>query len=498
MGIGGWMGVVLNSATATVPIMVLTLVVASAMHLFSHYIRLSSEPGGAALAATTALNTNVVPIAMTAFTSAASLLSLTFISSPPVRDVGILAAIGMLVGGIFAVTLSPLLLNTGMKSQASLVNDHLQRLLNRYARYVSTRGKAHVALTFTLAIMAVGLTQLSIDDDFVAYLSPSTEVRQDTDFTLRELSGPSHVEIHVKAKESIFNPASISDLLRLTEQARGLKVVSSASSLTDVLHNVSLAFGETRALPDLSEAALSQFFFAYELGLRAGDSASDLVNEDLTETHITLLLNSTLASEVRKIEELVETWKNNYENVDFWLTGENSPVANLSSSNIPAVIFTVITTLALTSIGLALYFKNWRMGLNTLCAITIPIICGLGAWGWLSDSIGLAGTIVIAVALGIVIDDAIHLMYQQHQSILQGENAWQSTAYSIHRVGVPIVATTAIFLLGMSPLLLSDFQVNITFASVTCLILAVSLAFDLGSLPPLMAWAGKKTSDDRR
>ncbi|MEM7099294.1 MAG: MMPL family transporter [Pseudomonadota bacterium] len=491
MGIAGWLGIQLTSATTTVPIMLLTLIVASSMHLFLHFLRLVDAGTDIDTARITALNANYVPILLTTATSAISLASLWFISSPPLKELGLLAAIGMVAGGFLTITVTPLFLNARSTRDNSVVNAKMQMSLNAYAKRLE-RGSSIPLVSFCLLfVFLIGLSVLKLEDDFVAYLSERTEVRQDTDFAIKHLAGPSHIEVEVYAEDSIFDPRALLELQELTTRLRTLPNVASASSLSDIMENTARAFGET-GISELTGDALSQYFFVYELGLRAGDSSSDIVNFEHTSTHIPLLLSSTKASDVRSIELEVERWlREDYEYLSGVVTGENSPVAHLSTSNIPAVAKTVIISLAMTSFILGVVFSNWRFGLNALVAISLPILCGLGAWGWISGEIGLSGAIVIAVALGVVIDDAIHLLYQQRQSLNRGESPIESMSYSVHRVGVPILATTILFVLGFSPLLFSNFDVNVTFAAVTCLVLAISLLFDLTVLPKLMEWAAK-------
>ena len=498
MGFGGWIGLELTSVASTIPIIVLTLVVASTMHLFSHFMRLTQSSTDSALAAATAINANYIPIILTTLTSAASLASLSFIASPPVRDLGLVAAVGLLIGGCMAITATPLFLEQTRKRPSSVVNNQLQSLLNIYAKKIERGTNLPWVGCILITALAAGLTSLKLEDDFVAYLSERTEVRRDSDFALKELSGPSHIEIEVTGASTTFDPQFLLELEQLTNRVRTLPHVSSATSLSDIMSTVTKAFGEDAGFSSLSREALSQYFFVYELGLRAGDSASDIVSFDHKKTHIPILLSSTKASDVRRINTEVTGWLDDYEQLEGVVTGENMPVAYLSTSNIPSLAKTVTTSLVLTCLLLALVFKNWRFGFCALIAITIPIICGLGAWGWISGSIGLSGTIVIAIALGIVIDDAIHLLYQQKQSLNRSESALESTSYSIHRVGVPIVATTGLFVLGLSPLLLSNFQVNVTFAAVTCLVITISLAFDLGVFPKMMEWAGETGHQNQR
>ena len=492
MGTAGWLNTTLNSASSTVPIIVLTLVVASSMHLFTHYTRLRSTNTNPDEAIFAALNTNVLPILLTAATSAVSLFSLIAIASPPVRDIGVLASIGVLTGGVLTVTLAPLLLNTDRHVGESILASWIQQKLNQYARLLERGRKISIASVLVFLAAIVGLNELKIDDDFVSYLSKSTVVRNDTDFAIENLSGPSHIELDIEVVEgTVFDPQFLAALNKLTADIRGFDEIAVAVSLSDLLNNIVSAFGDQRTLGDIDEGSLAQYFFMYELGLRQGESTSSIVNAERTRTHISLLLRITSAREIRALEEKLRELIPPNANMNVVITGENIPVAHLSSSNIPSVALAVFSTLLITALILGFYFKNFRTGISTMAAIVVPVACGLGLWGWFSGTIGLAGTVVVAVALGVVIDDAIHLIYQQRTARSQGQGAWESTAYSIHRVGTAITATTIVLVLGLSPLLLSDFKVNQTFAACTGLILLTSMLFDLSVLPKLLTWASR-------
>ena len=497
MGTAGWLNTTLNSASSTIPIIVLTLVVASSMHLFTHYTRLRSTNANPDEAIFAALNSNVLPILLTAATSAVSLFSLIAIASPPVRDIGVFASIGVLSGGILTVTLAPLLLNTDRQIAESRLATWIQRKLNQYARLLERGRRISIASLIVFLASIAGLAELEIDDDFVSYLSKSTVVRNDTDFALEYLSGPSHIELDIEVIDStVFEPDFLGALSALTREIRDLDEVAVAISLSDLLSNIVSAFGDERSLEEIDKDSLAQYFFMYELGLRPGESTSSIVNAERSRTHVSLLLRVTSAREIRALEQKILRLLPKDARMNVVITGENIPVAHLSSSNIPAVALAVFSTLLVTVLILGLYFKNFRTGISTMVAIVVPVACGLGLWGWYSGTIGLAGTVVVAVALGVVIDDAIHLIYQQRSARAQGQGPWESTAYSIHRVGTAITATTIVLVIGLSPLLLSDFKVNQTFAACTGLILLTSMLFDLTILPKLLTWASRDKGDE--
>lgn len=497
MGLGGWLGVVLNTASATVPVVVLTLVVASSMHLFLYYLRLCDEPRTRSFAAKAALNAHLVPVVLTTLTSAVSMISLLFVDSPPIQDIGLLSAVGTMFGGILTITIAPLLLDSTKRKRNSPLNAALQRSLNRYAKSLEHAGAKSTFVMIILITFAFGATRIHIDDDFVGYFSERTTFKQDTRVALEHLSGPNHIEVEVTSESpgGVFEPDFLTLLKQMGDFLRSQEIVASAASLYDVMESVTAAMDPTLSIERADQRTLYQYFFAYELSLRQGDSTNDLVDNSYTSTHVSILLKDAPASRIRQLEDSIYDWFDTApqrHGASILVTGENIPVAHLSSSNIPALLQAIATSLFFASVLLGIYFGSWRIGVSALAATIVPVLCGFGLWGWFNSSIGLASTVVIAVTIGVVIDDAIHLMYRQDRGVRElGQGPWESAAYSIHRVGAPIVSTTVLFVLGLSPLFFSDFEINSTFAACTSLILSMSLVFDLTVLPALMAWATK-------
>ena len=121
------------------------------------------------------------------------------------------------------------------------------------------------------------------------------------------------------------------------------------------------------------------------------------------------------------------------------------------------------------------------------------MILGFGFWGLTNATIGLASTAIIALTIGIVVDDSVHLVYRY----LDGRNRlqldrWHAAGYSIHRVGTAIVTTSIVIGVGLSVLTLSAFEVNSSFGACTCLIIALALVFDLAVFPRILTLADRQ------
>jgi len=146
----------------------------------------------------------------------------------------------------------------------------------------------------------------------------------------------------------------------------------------------------------------------------------------------------------------------------------------------------------LTATVVGITFRKFRLGVAALVATLVPVVAGFGVWGWTIGTIGLASTAIVALTIGIVVDDAVHLSYRYLDATTRlNMGRWQSAAYSVHRAGTAVTTTSIVMVGGLSALLFSGFEVNSSFGACTCLIICLALAFDLFVLPRVLVWTGR-------
>jgi hypothetical protein len=306
------------------------------------------------------------------------------------------------------------------------------------------------------------------------------------------LAGPNHIEVLLEndAEGGVFDPKYVAYLARLTDHIRQLDIVSNASSFSDILNDLAEAFGKPLSQVD-SPDELAQWYLVYELSLRRGQSNTDFVRADHHQTRVSVLLRKSTSADIQELESKLYEWHGQNETpYSLKVTGENIPVAHLSGSNIKAMVAGIFLSIGFTSILIGLALKNVKLGLSALLATVLPIIYGFGLWGLFNDTIGLATTAIIALTIGIVVDDAVHMLYRFVDARNRLESTpWQAAGFSLHRVGTAISATSIVMVGGLSALLFSSFELNSSFGFCTCLIIAVALLFNLFVLPRLLVWA---------
>ena len=494
LGVAGWLGHTINNATSIVPLVVFTLVIANSMHLVVHYLRQNqgnTQNNERYRALKASVESNIAPILVSSATSIVSLLSLSFVDSPPLAQLGQLSALGLFVGTVCTLLVLPILLSTTTKVYISKFGSAIQRSLNVYARKIENGKTVATATALLLSLLLVGLPIIEVDDDFVKYFDESTDFRKNTERATDLLTGPNHLEVLLTTpiENGVFEPSYIHYLGRLTNHLRDHELVSNATSLYDVLEELSIVFDSTMKEVESADA-FAQWYLTYELSLTSGQSTTDFIRRDQQQSRVTILLKESTSSQIKSLEKEIYEWHTeNSEPFDILVTGENLPTAHLSAMNIGSMIWGLGACICFSAFLIGVLLKNIRIGLIAMLATLVPVALGFGVWGLLGMPMGLASTAIIALTIGIVIDDAVHLIYRfvdgRQRLQLDGLHA---SAYAVHRAGNAIVTTTIVLICGLGVLLLSPFEVNSSFGACTCLIIAIALIFDLLVFPRLLVW----------
>ena len=107
LGALGWTRIPINSATAVAPLMVITLAVASSVHVLSSVRQTMQETADRTVWARRAIIDHGLGITVAVFTTAIGFLSLNFSISPPFRQLGNMVAGGMIGVWVFTMFLLP-------------------------------------------------------------------------------------------------------------------------------------------------------------------------------------------------------------------------------------------------------------------------------------------------------------------------------------------------------------------------------------------------------
>lgn len=491
MGLAGWSGHTLNGATAAVPTVLLGLAVATSVHIILAFQQSLRDGLDKDAALRQALEVNVAPVTLATVTTIVSFLCLNFSDSPPFRQFGNLVAIGLAATLILAFTLLPVLLRQLPASAAPAREGAEARMAGLGGSVIRFRWLLIAAFVGVTAVAGYGVRHITFDDRFANYFDERFEFRRATDLYEDRISGIMQIRFSIPAAdgEALSDPSYLRDLADFETWTVRQVGVTNVSSLLDITRQ---AHGR---LPGVSEdgvpetdaigAQILAFTEMSDDGRRALDRLSD---KDRAYGLVTVSLRGVSSSEVLDFAEDAEARLAEFA-ISRAAPAVGTPIlaAHLSDRNTEAMI--IGTTVALTAISLILILalRSLRFGIVSLVPNLLPLVIAYGAWGFVFGEVSFAATMVSAMTLGIVVDDAVHFLskYLRARRVL-GLDPRQAIVSSFRTVGVAIVVTTVSIATGFLVLMFSGFLVNHQLGLLTAITLGAALLADLLFLPPLL------------
>ncbi len=482
----GIAGVPLNTSTTASPIIAMLLVVATATHVFASFHR-SSAVSPADESMRSALRENRAPIILTTLTSCAGLASLNYADAPPLAQLGNSVVAGTIVGVVALYVFAPL--------AARLLPRKMHREIVGWAIDIGDRKNSQIALVLAFAsvIAAMGVSRINIDEDFVEYFSDAYEFRRGADFAARYMAGPKSLQIAVNTNRNggIESQEAIQFLHTFETWLRGLKPAASVWGIADPLFRLKNTL--TSRQESFDDELVAQSLLTYELSLGEGQDLREYLSSDRASTRVSVLLGPSSSTTIMELDAVIRQWFLEEAPCGYSVSvsGINVPIAYMAVENIGSLVKAVSLTVVGMTIALGIFFRSFPISMISLVAIGLPILMGFGIWGWFIGDIGLAASVVLAITIGIVIDDAIHLTYRFSQATRSGMSTKAARRYALSNAGVAITQTSIALSLGFLVLTFSGFRVNEVLGMCTAGVLICAWIFDFFLLPSALAIASR-------
>ena len=497
LGALGWSGVPLNSATAVAPLMIITLAVASTVHILSSVRQTMQDTTDRIIWAKRAVADHGLAITVAIFTTAIGFLSLNFSISPPFRQLGNMVAAGMVGVWLFTMFLLPALI-CWLPAKRTQKTASVDRVMTALGEWVIAHQRGLLlGIPALIIAFGIGITQIKLEDDFLRYFDERYEIRLATDYYEDNLGGLNVLEYAVDTgTESGINSV---DYLRqidaLSTYLRAQPEISNVRTLTDIIKRLNQNMnGDDTAyyrLPDSDEEA-SQYLFLYELSLGYGMDLTDQINVDRSAVRITAYVPRTTTADLQALDARIQNWFNqNAPALQTPVTGQTHVYTMISARDVPAMLQGTILALIFISFVILMVLRNVKLGLISLVPNLIPALMAFGLWGYAVGTVTLAVSIVVAMTLGIVVDDTVHFILKYANARKRGDTPEDSVRYAFKSVGMALTVTSLGLVVGFAILGQSGFAVNRDLARLTAVTLAFALFIDFLFLPPLLIWMDK-------
>lgn len=492
MGYAGWAGTALNSVNISAPTIILTLAVADCIHILNAFLReLRAVPDKRAAMAR-ALDQTLYPVFLTSVTTALGFLSMNFSESPPFRELGNIAAVGVIGALWVSVTVLPglALLLPFRADQRRAPGLPMAGLANFVVR------RHRVLFWLSLGCIAValgGLSRIELNDDPSGYFSRDVPLKRALDVVENRLSGVQslHFSLDSGERDGVTDPAYLADVDAFAGWLRQQPEVVNVEVFTDVLKRLNEVLHEGdpawHRLPE-TRAMAAQYTLLYEISVPYGQDVTHLVSADKSSLKVSATLRNLKSRGILAFEQRCRDWlATQAPQLATPGAGQSISFANVGLRNIRSMLGGSLFAVLFISACLVLAFRSVRFGLVSLVPNLFPAFVALGLWGMLVGEVNIAASVVFSLTLGIIVDDTTHFLVKFIEARREhGLSAADAIRYTFDAVGGALVSTTIVLAIGFLALVQSDFSVNSTSGLLVAMTISIAIVLDLLFLPTLL------------
>ena len=490
LGIVGWSGVTLNAGNASAPTIILTLILANCIHIFTLMIKRLAAGETQSQALKSSFRTNMRPILLTMVTTVLGFSALAYSDSPPYISLGLITAMGVAISWLYLMLFVPAVLcSIGLDAKQGYGSYNWTRT---FADFVVAHYKTLGTVFFAIAVILTSfIPKIELNDDPIQYIDESLAFRQDANFVRREFWGSYAVNMKIPAEGEggVSEPEYLNGIEKLSDWLYSWPNVTVVNSFIPTIKRLNQAFQRDDpafyTIPQQRDL-ISQYILLYEMSLPYGHSLSNIIDMDKSSSRLDVYFGDVDFQTIRQYKARIEAWIEN--NLPPYMATEGAGpsvlFAYITERNIISMLkstglcFLVITLIIMIALG------DWRAGFYSLISNVLPLLMAYGLWAILVTKAGLAISIVAALGIGIIVDDTIHFLNKYfHARKSLGLCPEDAVRHTFEVVGPALIGTSLILVSGFSLLTLSNFEINSAMGMFTAVTVLFAILADFILLP---------------
>jgi predicted RND superfamily exporter protein len=500
IGIMVTLGIRLTTVTQIMPSFLLAVGVGGAVHILAIFYQATGRGESREDAIAHSMQHSGLAVAMTSLTTAGGLLSFASAEVGPIRELGIVTPIGILVALALQMVLLPALLAVfPMREPSRRRPDHrtiTQRLLLRVGDLATGHPWPTVAVwTLLLLVAAFGVMRLSISHDPIRWFPEDEPLRVAMERLNDDLHGVMYIETLVETGRAgaLREPEMLGRLERmqtLAQQAEyGGIYVGKAISILDVVKETHQALNENRA--DFYRIPQSRELLAQELLLFENSGSDDLeklVDSQFSQARITLKVPFVDAI---YYDEVLADLQRDFAGIlgaegEVTFTGEGRLMVRITSALATSLVRSYILAFVVIAPLMILLLGSIRIGLISMIPNLTPIFLTLGLMGWTGIPLEIFTLMIGSIALGLAVDDTIHFMHNFRRYYEHEGDARVAVRETLLTTGQALLFTSVVLSSGFFIYMRASMTNLVNFGLLTGTTIILAFLADILFAPALM------------
>ncbi|MEN8147168.1 MAG: MMPL family transporter [Campylobacterota bacterium] len=520
LGMFGWEVTVISSNFVSLQLIITMSII---IHLIVRYRELAGQNGGATqhelvLGTVTSM---ARPTFFAVITTIAGFASLIFSNILPVINLGLMMSIGIAVSLLLTYLIFPTIVILMPKSRPYTYFESRFSPTRLFAVVTERYGNLVIALSLVIVVFSVsGASKLMVENSFINYFKPSTEIYQGMAVIDKQLGGTTPLDIiidfppEVKTAPQQESQAPDDEFAEFDEFEEELSASEHEAQYwftAEKMNTVRKVHAYLQSVPEVGKVLSLGTMLELGRTLNEGKELDDfqlalLYNElpeefrgIILDPYISIENNQTRFSlrivdsndELRR-DELLKSIKEEL------VTEVGVPEQNVRLSNVMVLynnmlqslyssqILTLGIMVLLLSVMFFILFRSLKVAFIAMIANLIPISVIFGFMGWSAIPLDMMTITIAAISVGIAVDDTIHYLYRYKIEFAKDGDYIAAMHRSHESIGYAMTYTSVAIMTGFLILVLSAFIPTIYFGLLTVLTMFMAIVADLLLLPKLI------------
>ena len=510
-GLISWMGWKVTVVSANFIALLMIIGISLTVHLVVRYREITSRfndlTHSEALKRT--LSQMFLPCLYTALTTMVAFASLIISDIRPIIDFGLLMVLSIFiaftVSFIFFGSLASLMKKNTKDTKVDYSSGFTTWINSLVVRF------KNVILFISLIgfiLSLVGINKLSVENKFIDYFKPTTEIYQGLSLIDKKLGGTAPLDIIISAPQTApttndefeedfddfgieteeygywFNSQNLSYLEEIHDYLEARPEIGKVLSVSSAIKLAEIAKGEK--LDDL-ELALLRKVLPDDIN---NQLLSSYISEDDNQVRLSARVIESMDGLNRKnlIDEVKNDLIQNYElsEEQFYLSGISVIYNNLLQSLFQSLIGSLTIVFSAIFIMFIILFRSLYMALIAMIPNLLSASSVLGIIGWSGIPLDIMTVTVAAISIGIGVDNTIHYVHRFLKEYELQKNYDLAIKNSHATIGRAMFYTSLTIVLGFMILVSSNFNPSVFFGIFTSFSMIVAILAALMLLPVLI------------
>ncbi len=457
-----------NIVTAVSPIFIVVMGSAYGLHYVTHFMAKAGQHRDRRELTAETMKMVAKPIVLTALTTIAGFASLLWSDLVPTRQMGMYVPLGIAYAAFLSLVFLPVLL-TRIQLPTDRDLPEQGSVIGLFVNLPNHRRAIIAAAIVVLALSAYNLPDLKVVSDPLLFFKEDSSIRQTFNTVEDTFGGALLLMGEIPAErglKTLRDHEYAEDVLQMERDLERVPGILKAQSLFDTVQGASAGMSGQPGYPQspntvslilqrIDDGDIESWYS--DDGLRLVARTNDLTSEDVA---------------------LLKEFQTQHPELRI-LSGTPILYDELNRLIVDSQVKSLGLALLLVFLMLVIFLRELRASIIALLPIAITIVAIMGALALTGYNLNLVTATLSAVAVGVGVDYAIHLISGIQYFSRQGMQVHQAVEAALSTVSKPILANAFGLATGVSVMFFSPLHIHTQIATVLWVAMTVS---SLGAL----------------